>query len=151
MTGHAMDAAIPVVMFSGLLKSHMELEGTLQERFERLNRSLYGTLPGRAYICFTMGELDVSTRTLRVCNGGCPYPYHYRDSAGELAELSVSAGPFGLRSDMMCQVVDIAFESGDLGRERGNADGLRTPQKEPPHQREAAQARERILVRRKRV
>ena len=50
---------------------------------------------------------------LRVSNAGCPYPYHYRSSTGELVELEASAGPLGVRPDMMCEVVDIQLVPGD--------------------------------------
>jgi ligand-binding sensor domain-containing protein/serine phosphatase RsbU (regulator of sigma subunit) len=113
VTGHAMEAAIPVVMFSGILKSHMELEGTLQERFERLNRSLYGTLDRRTAICFVMGELDLSTRTFLLADGGCPYPYHYCAASGELAELQVSAYPLGVRPNTEYPVVETQLQPGD--------------------------------------
>ena len=113
VTGHAMEAAIPVVMFSGLLKSHMELGGALQERFDRLNRSLYGTLTGRTLVCLTMGELDLGTRTLSLSDSGCPYPYHYRAATGEVAELQADAYPLGVRPDTAYQVVEVRLEAGD--------------------------------------
>jgi len=113
VTGHAMEAAIPVVMFSGILKSHMELEGTLQQRFERLNRSLYGTLDRRTAICFIMGELNLSTRTFLLADGGCPYPYHYRAASREVVELQVSAYPLGVRPNTEYPVMESQLRSGD--------------------------------------
>ena len=108
-----MEAAIPVVMFSGILKSHMELEGTLQERFERLNRSLHGTLTGHTFICFVMGELDLSSHTFRLSNGGCPYPYHFHASTRALTELQVGAYPFGVRPSTDYQMMETQLEPGD--------------------------------------
>ena len=114
VTGDAMEAAIPVVMFSGILENQMEGDKDLEELFGALNRSLRRIFAdSRTFICFAMGELGLSTRTLRVSNAGCPYPYHYRASTGELVEVSVSAGPLGVRPDMTCQVVDIQLVSGD--------------------------------------
>ncbi|MDA0350166.1 MAG: SpoIIE family protein phosphatase [Verrucomicrobia bacterium] len=59
VTGHAMDAAIPVVMFSGVLDSQMQLGANLADLFLRLNHSMYRNLDTRTFVCFTMGELDL--------------------------------------------------------------------------------------------
>ena len=113
VTGHAMEAAIPVVMFSGILKSHMELGGALQERFQRLNRSIYGTIRGRTLVCLAMGELDLSTCMLSLSDSGCPYPYHYRASTGDVVELQVDAYPLGVRPDTEYPVIQAQLEAGD--------------------------------------
>jgi len=113
VTGHAMEAAIPAVQFSGILKSHMELEGDLTLRFERLNRSLHGTLAPRTAICFVMGEIDLATHTLELADGGCPYPYHYRVGSGDVAELQVSSYPLGIRPDTRYPVVAEQLHPGD--------------------------------------
>jgi sigma-B regulation protein RsbU (phosphoserine phosphatase) len=113
VTGHAMEAAIPVVMFSGILKSHMELGGALQERFERLNRSIYGAIRGRTLVCLAMGELDLSTHTLSLSDSGCPYPYHFRASAGDVVELQVDAYPLGVRPDTEYPVIQARLGAGD--------------------------------------
>jgi len=113
VTGHAMEAAIPVVMFSGILKSHIELGGTLQERFGRLNRSLHGTLTGRTLVCLAMGEFDLVTRTLSLSDSGCPYPYHYRASTGDVVELQVDAYPLGVRPDTDYPVIETHLQIGD--------------------------------------
>jgi len=113
VTGHAMDAAIPAVMFSGILENQMESDVNLEELFRRLNRSLHRILERRTFICFAMGELALSTRTLRVSNGGCPYPYYYRASTGVLVELQESSGPLGIRPDTTYPVIETQLESGD--------------------------------------
>ncbi|MBI4489752.1 MAG: SpoIIE family protein phosphatase, partial [Deltaproteobacteria bacterium] len=74
VTGHAMAAAIPVVMFSGILKSQMGMGGTVEELFGKLNQALHGTLTGHTVVCLAMGQLDPSTRRLLFSNAGCPYP-----------------------------------------------------------------------------
>ncbi len=53
VTGHAMEAAIPVVMFDGILDRQMELGGGIETIFEGLNRSLDRKLDGRTFVCFT--------------------------------------------------------------------------------------------------
>jgi len=114
VTGKAMEAAIPVVMFSGILRSQMELQGTLLERFNRLNRSLVGAMSGRAFVSLVMGELDISSRSFAVCNAAFPYPYHYCAARGHLLELEVSAYPLGVRTDTEYETVEARPEPGDM-------------------------------------
>ena len=113
VTGHAMEAAVPVMMFSGILKSQMEIGGPVEEIFGRLNRSLHGTLDKRTFVCFTMGELDTETRTFHLANGGCPYPYHFQASTGEISELQLDAYPLAIRSDSEYETMDIQLNAGD--------------------------------------
>ena len=113
VTGRAMQAAIPVVMFSGILKSQVELGGTLEQLFSRLNRSLCGALRRHTLVCLLLGELDIASRTLRLSNGGCPYPYHFRASDGHVTELQATAYPLGIRPDTHYEVVEARLESGD--------------------------------------
>jgi len=114
VTGHAMEAAIPVVMFNGILESQMELSGSLEDIFVRLNRSLHRTrVDNRTFVCFTMGELDTSTRMLRLSNGGCPYPLHYHAATGSVNELQADAYPLGVRADTAYSTIEVPLESGD--------------------------------------
>jgi ligand-binding sensor domain-containing protein/serine phosphatase RsbU (regulator of sigma subunit) len=113
VTGHAMEAAIPVVMFDGILKSQIELEDSLEQLFDRLNRTLCDTLDSRTFVCFTMAEIDLSSRRLRLANGGCPYTYHFRVTSGDVAELQVDAYPLGIRPDTAYASVEVQLEPGD--------------------------------------
>ena len=113
VTGHAMDAAIPVVMFSGILSKQMEFWGRIDAIFEGLNRSMCQALDARTFVCFVMGELDPATRNFRLSNGGCPYPYHFRASSGDVAELQVDAYPLGIRSDTEYEVIERQLQPGD--------------------------------------
>jgi len=113
VTGHAMEAAIPVVMFDGILKSQIELDDPLEQLFGRLNRTLCDTLDSRTFVCFTMAEIDLSSRTFRLTNGGCPYPYHYRAATNDIAELQAEAYPLGVRPDTEYTAVEAQLEPGD--------------------------------------
>jgi len=114
VTGHAMEAAIPVVMFNGILESQMEQGGSLEDLFFRLNRSLHRTrVDGRTFVCFSMAEIDRTRHTLRLTNGGCPYPYHYSAAIGEVAELQIDAYPLGVRPDTAYPTIELSLESGD--------------------------------------
>ena len=94
VTGHAMEAAIPAVLFSGVLESQEELGGDVGDLFGRLNRSMCGTLGQRTFVCFVMGELDSVAGKFHLANGGCPYPYHYRN--GEISEIQMDTYPLGI-------------------------------------------------------
>ena len=113
VTGHAMEAAIPMVMFNGILESQMELGGTVDALFERLNRSLNRTLSRRKFVCCTMGDLNLKDGTLRLCNGGCPYPYHFRAATGELVELELDAYPLGVEAGSTYEAAEVRLEPGD--------------------------------------
>ena len=113
VTGHAMEAAIPAVMFSGILDNQMEIGGSLEELYARLNRSMHRNLDSRTYVCFTMAELDLKTRTARLANGGCPYPYHYRAADNSIAELQVEAYPLGVQPNTEYPAIDVQLSSGD--------------------------------------
>lgn len=113
VSGHAMEAAIPVVVFSGILKTQVEAAEPIEDLFVRLNHSAQHAISGRSFICFVMGELDISSRLLRLCNGACPSPYHYQSSSGELRELELQAYPLGVRSDTEYEVLETQLEAGD--------------------------------------
>ena len=114
VTGHAMEAAVPVMMFSGILDTQMETEDSVENLFPKLNRSLCRNLADRrTYVCFTMGELDTSTKKFRLSNGGCPYPYHYQAATGEITELQVDAYPLGVRAETIYRVIETQLEPGD--------------------------------------
>ena len=137
VTGHAMEAAVPVMMFSGVLKSQMELGDSIDALFQRLNRTLHATLQDRTFVCFALGELELlptsgngAARALRVSNSGCPYPYHFCAATGEVSELQVDAYPLGVRSDSVYPTIEVSLEPGDRLVfcsdgivEMGNADG----------------------------
>jgi serine phosphatase RsbU (regulator of sigma subunit) len=113
VTGHAMDAAIPVVMFNGVLDKQMEVGGNIEGIFEGLNRSMHRNLDSRTFVCFTMAEIDAATRMCRISNGGCPYPYHYNASSGKIVELQLDAYPLGVRAETDYDVIEVQPQPGD--------------------------------------
>lgn len=76
VTGHAMQAAIPAVLFSGLLSAHLEHFDDLHSLIQNLNKSIYERLEPKTFICMTAIEIDLAGRDLRVANAGCPFPCH---------------------------------------------------------------------------
>jgi len=113
VTGHAMEAAIPVVMFSGVLDAQIENEHALEELFERLNRTLYRNLDRRTFVCFIMAEIDLKTRMLRIANGGCPYPLHFSAATQTISEIQIEAYPLGARGDTQYSTIEVPLATGD--------------------------------------
>ena len=114
VTGHGMEAAIPVVMFNGILESQMELGGNLVNLFSRLNRSMHRTrVDNRTFACFTMGEIDLFTHNLQLANGGCPYPLHYHAVTGAVTELQIDTYPLGARANTVYSIIQVQLELGD--------------------------------------
>ena len=113
VTGHGMEAAIPTVLFSGMLDNQMEETTSPEALFSRLNRSLFRNLNRRTFVCFTMGELDPARQLLRLVNGGCPYPYHYVAATGQVAEITLDAFPLGLRQEAQYEQIAVDLSPGD--------------------------------------
>ena len=112
-TGHAMEAAIPAVMSSGILDKQMEIPGALRDRFDSLNRSCCRSLRQHTYVCLAMLDLDPVTGTMQVGNCGCPYPLHFRASTGEIEEVQVEAYPLGVRPDTEYRAIEVSLLPGD--------------------------------------
>ena len=56
VTDHGMEAAIPVVVFDGVLDSQVEIAGELEDLFSRLNERMVSRMPGRTHVCFSIGD-----------------------------------------------------------------------------------------------
>ena len=113
VTGKAMEAAIPVVMFSGILRSEVRNTVGVEQLFDHLNQTLNETLDRRTFVCFAFGEVDLSTHRCQLSNAGCPYPYHFRAATGKVAELQMDAYPLGVRASTDYPAMEITLEPGD--------------------------------------
>lgn len=113
VTGHAMQAAIPVVMFNGILTSQMETSQEPEELAARLNRTLHRTLDARTFVCCSIARIDLHPPRLALTNGGCPYPYYYRAADRAIREIELTAYPLGARSDTKYSVEKLSAEVGD--------------------------------------
>ena len=114
VTGHAMEAAIPMVMFSGILERQMEEQVDLETLFSRLNSSLFRQrVYQRTFVCCIMGNIDLATRRFHLINGGFPYPLHYRAAGGDLCELELDAYPLGASLDTVYPTTSIQLDIGD--------------------------------------
>ena len=113
VTGHAMEAAIPVVMFDGILDSQIEFTDSLEDLFRRLNERMVRRLSKRTYVCCAMAQIDIESRNLRFANAGCPYPFHYHAATKTISELQVDAFPLGARIESTYSAIDTAMKEGD--------------------------------------
>ena len=113
VTGHGMQAAVPVMTFSGILNTEMKYRPALETLFAELNATLHQSLARRTFICFVMGEVDLESRVLRLSSCGLPYPLHYRAATGEVGELQVDAFPLGIRPRSTYEVLEVPLAPGD--------------------------------------
>lgn len=113
VSGKAMEAAIPVVMFSGILESVAGLSNNLDTLLRQLNTTLHRKLEARKFVCFVVGMLHVDSRRIELADCGCPYPYVYRAINGRIEEIPLSAYPLGVRDDTEFGTAEISLDTGD--------------------------------------
>ena len=113
VTGHAMAAAIPAVMFDGILDSQMAFGDDLESLFSRLNERLVEKMQRRSHICFSMAQIDVASLKARFGNAGNPYPMHYRASDSALEEIRIDAYPLGVRAQTSYDITELTLRHGD--------------------------------------
>lgn len=114
VTGHGMQAAVPTMVFSGLLDTQINYTPSPDELMPRLNSSLHRVLERRTFVCFTMAELETTTSTIRLSNGGCPYPFFYRAATQQVEEIDLSAFPLGVRAESSYRVAELELNDGDI-------------------------------------
>ena len=113
VTGHAMGAAVPVMMFSGVLETEMQYGHPVEELLAKLNHLLHRKLDDRTFVCFALGELHLTTRILRLANVGCPPAYHFHHATGQVAELVGEGYPLGVQPESTYTADEVPLESGD--------------------------------------
>lgn len=113
VTGHAMKAAIPGLMFSGILNTLIDRGTNVEDLVAQLNTSLWETMPQRTLISFLIGEIDLKRRRMTISDCGCPYPYHYRAASSDLVEIPLSSYPLGVSSSLSPAIAEIRLSEGD--------------------------------------
>ena len=124
VTGHGMQAAVPTMVFSGLLDAEMGYSSKVQESgrvsveperlMGKLNTRLCRFLEPRTFVCLSLGELDTVEHTIKISNGGCPYPYVYKAAQNTTEELDLSAFPLGVRKKSSYDVSEVSMKKGDV-------------------------------------
>jgi serine phosphatase RsbU (regulator of sigma subunit)/ligand-binding sensor domain-containing protein len=112
-TGHDMGAAIPAVMFSGML-DYAVREQTPAAILHTLNTSLCARLPRRTFITCCIGVLDLPQRTLVWSKAGHPGIYHYRRGDDTVRELEMGSRPLGIRVDAHYEAMEVRLTVGDM-------------------------------------
>ena len=108
-----MEAAIPAVMFSGILETQMERESGLADLFGRLNQSAVRSRRGRSFVCFSMAEIALNSRSVTFANAACPYPYIYRSATGTIEEVQIDSYPLGIREGITFETHETELSTGD--------------------------------------
>ncbi len=112
VTGHAMEAAIPAVMFTGLLDSQMQSDPPLPQLFANLNDSLFRALGGKRHlVCFVMIRVINSDR-VQLISCGCPFPL-LLGADGKVAELGDQFYPLGVRPNVTYSFIESSLQPGD--------------------------------------
>ncbi len=114
VTGHGMKAAVPTMVFSGLLDTEISYSAKPETLMPKLNERLCRILEPRTFVCLSIGELDCNENIMRISNGGCPYPYLYKASKKSVDELNLSAFPLGVRESASYEVINVFMEPGDV-------------------------------------
>ena len=113
VTGHAMEAAIPVVRLSGLLDAEFQRYRALDELFTSLNHALCRSLNRRSFVCFSMVEVEVESNLLHASNAGCPHACHYSSSGDAVSAIELDAYPLGVNPNTAYPTFSTHVESGD--------------------------------------
>jgi len=119
VTGNAMRAAIPVVMFSGMLKAfvlHAALEHAASpaDMLNDLNRSLPPLLEPNSFIACCLAFLDVQSKRMVLCNAGQPGPLVQRRGDVQTISMERSHWPLGIVSEVHYEDMVFDLQEGDV-------------------------------------
>lgn len=113
VAGHDMSAAIPAVMFSGMLDFAVK-EGAPGAMLSVLNSSLCQQPKRTPFITCCVAIIDLDEKEVRWSKAGHPGIYHYQKSTDSVDELASETYPLGVseKADYMDETV--ALSEGDL-------------------------------------
>ena len=113
VAGHDMSAAIPAVMFSGMLEFAVK-EGAPGAMLTALNQSLCQQPRRTPFITCCVAIIDLDEKRVRWSKAGHPEIYHYHRSTGAVDELTAESYPLGVsqKSDYIDETADLS--EGDL-------------------------------------
>ena len=117
VAGSAMKAAIPVVMFSGMLHATLEQASSPADLLNHLNRSLppkLGKLEPHSFISCCVAFLDVQTKQMVLCNAGQPGPLVRRGEHVHTISMETSHWPLGILSEVHYEDVVSDLQEGDV-------------------------------------
>ena len=113
VAGHDMSAAIPAVMFSGMLEFAVK-EGAPGAMLSALNQSLCRQPKRTPFITCCVAIIDLNEKRVQWSKAGHPEIYHYHRSTGAVDELTAESYPLGVsqKSDYTDETADLS--EGDL-------------------------------------
>lgn len=100
VTGHAMQAAIPAVLFSGMLATASRETTSPAEILETLNDSLFERTNSHTFICCTVAVFDLDERKLYLANAGGLDPIRLSQQGAESVEIEGDRLPLGIVGGM---------------------------------------------------
>ena len=108
-----MSAAIPAVMFSGMLEFAVK-EGAPGAMLSALNQSLCRQPKRTPFITCCVAIIDLNEKRVQWSKAGHPEIYHYCRSTGTIDELTAESYPLGVsqKSDYTDEMLDLC--EGDL-------------------------------------
>ena len=113
VAGHDMSAAIPAVMFSGMLEFAVK-EGAPGAMLTALNQSLCQQPKRTPFITCCVAIIDLDEKQVQWSKAGHPEIYHYHRSTNSIDELTAESYPLGVsqKSDYIDETLSLA--EGDL-------------------------------------
>lgn len=113
VAGHDMSAAIPAVMFSGMLDFAVK-EGAPGAMLTALNQSLCQQPKRTPFITCCVAIIDLDEKQMQWSKAGHPEIYHYCTHEGAVEELTAESYPLGVsqKSDYSDETVQL--HEGDL-------------------------------------
>lgn len=113
VAGHDMSAAIPAVMFSGMLEFAVK-EGAPGAILTALNQSLCQQPKRTPFITCCIAIIDLDGKQMQWSKAGHPEIYHYHRSTDTVNELTAESYPLGVsqKSDYTDEMLDL--HEGDL-------------------------------------
>ena len=113
VAGHDMSAAIPAVMFSGMLEFAVK-EGAPGAMLSALNSSLCQQPKRTPFITCCVAIIDLDEKQMQWSKAGHPEIYHYCTHEDTVEELTAESYPLGVsqKSDYSDETVDL--HEGDL-------------------------------------
>ena len=113
VAGHDMSAAIPAVMFSGMLDFAVK-EGTPGAMLSALNQSLCQQPKRTPFITCCVAIIDLDEKQMQWSKAGHPEIYHYCTDKDAVEELTADSYPLGVsrRSDYSDETVHL--HEGDI-------------------------------------
>ena len=114
VAGSAMQAAIPVVMFSGMLHATLEHASSPSDLFNHLNRFLLSRLEPHSFISCCVAHVDVRSKRMVLCNAGQPGPLVRRGEEIHTISMETSHWPLGILSEVHYEDVVSDLQEGDV-------------------------------------